>query len=370
MIHLKNLLQRIKRKVLIDIPGELLSDFQQDVLEDNFSRLSVIAVVVFIIEVPLMLTDEHEIHRHIMFCFLMTSLVLIPLIFYIKKNIKRMHQVFVLAVMYAYSLSALLFGAAMALGVMPEMDATHFYMMAVLAIALFLYFRPIPLAILYAAAYALFACLLPYAGAQPESLTTIRVNALMFNLFAWLFSHLALKSRACTYMNRRLLHDQNQKLEDLAQRDTMTGLFNHSVSFERLKDEIKRAKTKGYPLSLIIADIDDFKQVNDNHGHLVGDLVIRKIANAIRGAVRDNGIVGRYGGEEFIVILPRTDIDAARALSTRIQAAIAQAEQHTPVTLSGGISQYAGESLNEFIRLTDEKLYKAKRRGKNRFRAD
>ena len=364
-------LSRITKKIYIQVPDDLKPAYKRELLEDNFFRLSIVSIFMFVIETILFFLQEYLFHTgFIMLVFLLCSLVLIPLIFYIRKHAARVSYVFAHFVLFAYALAALLLGASLALFVLREADVTHVYLMMVLGVALFFYIRPIPLGVLLLTVYVAFALALPSFGASGNALITMRINAFIFNLFAWALGQVSLRSRTLVFVSRRQLHEQNRRLEDLAQRDTMTGLFNHAVSFARLEDETKRAKSMGYPLSLVIADIDDFKQVNDNHGHLAGDLVIMNIADAIRSAVKDSGIVGRYGGEEFIVILPRTDIDAARKISANIQVAIAQACTDTPVTLSGGISQYSGETLNEFIRLTDEKLYKAKRRGKNKFKTD
>jgi diguanylate cyclase (GGDEF)-like protein len=371
MNRLKAYLFESIKKIYIRVPDEIKSDYKRELLEDNFFRLSIVSVFMFIIEIILYFLQEYLFRTgFIMLVFLLCCLVLIPLIFYVRKHAATVSHVFAHFIMLAYAITALLFGASLALFVLREADVTHVYLMIALGVALFFYIRPLPLGVLLFTVYVAFALALPYFGASDNTLITMRINAFIFNLFAWALGQVSLRSRTLVFVSRRQLHEQNRKLEDLAQRDTMTGLLNHAVSFARLEDEIKRAKAMGYPLSLIIADIDDFKQVNDNHGHLAGDLVIMNIADAIRGAVKDSGIVGRYGGEEFIVILPRIDIDAARTLSANIQGAIAQACTEIPVTLSGGISQYTGETLNEFIRLTDEKLYKAKRRGKNKFRAD
>ena len=367
MKRLKTLLAKTKKLLVISIPNELIKDFRSDMLEDNFSRLSIVSVTLFFIEFILLLFESHVFHVYVMIAILLVSLALIPLIFYIKRNFNAVRPVFKLAVLYAYVLFALLLGAMMALGILKEMDVTHVYLMAVLAVALFLYMRPVPLAVLYAVVYAAFALLLPYAGVKPEALTTMRVNTFIFNLFAWGFSQLALRSRASVFLNRRRLHEQNRALEDLAQRDAMTGLYHHAASLNRLEEELCRARAGGHPLCLIMTDIDDFKAINDTYGHQFGDDVISRAAAVFSSVVKDKGIVGRYGGEEFLIILPGAGLDEACALAESIQSALAGAISQPRVTISGGISLYHSESLNDFVRQTDERLYHAKKSGKRRF---
>jgi diguanylate cyclase (GGDEF)-like protein len=156
-------------------------------------------------------------------------------------------------------------------------------------------------------------------------------------------------------------------LEELAQRDAMTGLYHHTASLGLLETEMNRARSNGAPMSLIMMDIDDFKRINDTYGHQYGDDIISRTAAVLNSVVRGNGIVGRYGGEEFIIILPGADINAARLLSRRIQSAMDGNISLPGITLSGGISCYRGQTLDEFVRLADERLYQAKTRGKSCF---
>ena len=367
MTRLKTLLKRIKEKFVIEIPNEYASGFGRDLLEENFSRLAIASPALFITELFLLLFEEHPMHIYIMIAFLLFNLVLIPLIFHIKKSFCAVRNVFKLAVLYSYVLLALSLGASLALGVLHQMDMTHVYLMTVLAVSMFLYIKPVPLAILYAAIYAVFALLLPYAGARPETLSSLRVNSAVFNLFAWVFSLIALRSRASVFMSRKKLHEQNRALEDLAQRDVMTGLYHHAASLNRLEDELCRAKTEDFPLCLIMTDIDDFKTINDTYGHQFGDDVISRVAAVFKSVVKGKGIVGRYGGEEFLIILPGAGLDEACALAESIQSVLSSAISQPRVTVSGGISLYHGESLNDFVRQTDERLYHAKHSGKHRF---
>ncbi len=367
MTRLTLLMAKTKRIFLYSIPADLVADFRRDMLEENFVRLSIVSPALFFIELILLLFENHLMHIYIMVAFLMISLVFIPLIRYIKNNYSRLSHVFKLTIFYAYVLMALCFGAAQALAVLSEIDMTYVYLMAVLCVSLFLLIRPLPLAVLYAVVYVVFALMLPYAGAEPEALSSLRVNSAVFNLFAWIFGQIALKSRASVFLNRKKLHEQNRALEDLALRDAMTGLFHHAASLRRLQEEISRASAEGYPLSLIMTDIDDFKSINDTYGHQFGDNVISRVAAVFKTTVQGRGIVGRYGGEEFLIILPGTGLDEALALAESIQAALSGAISQPRVTVSGGVSLYCGESLNDFVRQTDERLYFAKHNGKQRF---
>jgi diguanylate cyclase (GGDEF)-like protein len=371
MKRLRTLLRKTRITLRMDVPEEYIPDFKREILSDNFSRLCVVSVALFLIELPLLYLQQHFFQSgYVIFAFLAVSFVFIPLIFYVRKHVETVGHAFGLVVLYIYALVVLILGAALALCVIKEADLTHVYLMAVLGMAMFFYVRPVPLAVLYAAVYAGFAVALPYVGAAPESLLVLRINTLIFNLFAWLLGVMSMRSRISVFISRRQLHEQNMMLKDLAQRDAMTGLFHHAAALRLLESEIRRARDTGLPLSLIMADIDNFKMINDTYGHQFGDDVILRVASAFDDVFRGTGIVGRYGGEEFIVILPGAHLEQARMFAKNVQSKLKNTMSHPEVTLSGGISLYSGESLDAFIRLTDEKLYRAKSQGKHRFVSD
>jgi diguanylate cyclase (GGDEF)-like protein len=156
------------------------------------------------------------------------------------------------------------------------------------------------------------------------------------------------------------------------ERDSLTGLLNHSNLKESLAHEMKRARRTGSGLAFAMIDLDHFKVVNDNHGHLAGDRVLLNLASLLQERLRTTDIIGRYGGEEFGIILLNTTCEAARAIMNEVRENFGRVNQHAGgvtfrVTFSCGIAGYAGEG--EFPPLTemaDWSLYEAKRRGRNR----
>ncbi|MEL1135456.1 sensor domain-containing diguanylate cyclase [Desulfitobacterium sp. THU1] len=164
------------------------------------------------------------------------------------------------------------------------------------------------------------------------------------------------------------LQIKNQILAERAKIDGLTNLNNHRTLIDRLKSEIADASRMDKPLSIAIFDIDDFKKVNDCKGHICGDQVLIDVAALFKKSIRDTDFAGRYGGEEFMVIFPNTDLAKAIKISDRIRQSV---ECHPfvnglKVTISGGVKQYEGENLTELIHSADIKLYEAKRKGKNR----
>jgi diguanylate cyclase (GGDEF)-like protein len=168
------------------------------------------------------------------------------------------------------------------------------------------------------------------------------------------------------------LRDREAHLELLSKTDPLTGLRNRREFFGLLERELARAARRGTALSIAILDLDQFKSVNDRHGHLVGDTVLREAARIVSEGLRREDLLARYGGEEFVMLLPDTDIEGARAVAERCLARL----QATPVPVDGGAiavtasfgvaTRGRGETTEDLIRAADEALYRAKRNGRNR----
>ncbi|NLH50793.1 MAG: diguanylate cyclase [Myxococcales bacterium] len=165
-----------------------------------------------------------------------------------------------------------------------------------------------------------------------------------------------------------------KRLEELATTDSLTGLFNRRSAMEKLEIEIERCRRAAEPLVLIMLDLDNFKLINDKHGHLTGDLVIRHIASLLRQSVRGSDLLARLGGEEFLIVLPNTNLYFGLTLAERLREAIATqpAVRETGecyfITASLGLALFdPGEprSIKELIGQADRALYRAKSGGRN-----
>lgn len=154
--------------------------------------------------------------------------------------------------------------------------------------------------------------------------------------------------------------------------DSMTGLYNLCTFKSVMEKELALARRSGKPLVLIMADLDNFKSVNDSEGHQSGDNVLRQVAQIFNDNLREMDIAGRYGGDEFIFGLPETDIVSAIEITERIREKVeAIFCDHSATTLSIGLASYpgAGTSLETLITAADRALYEAKSTGKNRLKA-
>lgn len=173
-------------------------------------------------------------------------------------------------------------------------------------------------------------------------------------------------------LNERL-QQANKRLEHLVHTDALTQLWNRYHMEQTLDTELSRAQRHQHALSVIIFDIDNFKQVNDTYGHDVGDQVLKGIAKALKPIMRDTDALGRWGGEEFLVIVPESDLAQARELAERLRQVLMGLEfdKAGVVTASFGVASLdAGDSRSKLIRRADQALYRAKNQGRNRVAAE
>lgn len=168
-----------------------------------------------------------------------------------------------------------------------------------------------------------------------------------------------------------------ERITNLADTDDLTGVWNKRHFRRQLPHEIERARTFNIPLTLVMFDIDDFKQINDVFGHLLGDVVLSELCGTVRETLRPTDVLARFGGDEFAIILPHTDLTGAKAVAERLLRRVraltipTDEEGAIQCSVSIGIAEFEhGEtSANDLVRRADEQLYLSKRNGKNRYTA-
>ena len=218
----------------------------------------------------------------------------------------------------------------------------------------------------------------PGAGADQLELP-LRASKSTFGTLFLFGRHFDEESRltAASLVGQSVIALDNAKLHRIVERqalvDGLTGIANRRHGEDALAAELSRAARFGGPLSVVIGDLDDFKAVNDAFGHGVGDTVLREFAQLLERSVRDVDVAVRWGGEEFLLVLPGTDADGAVQLAQRIREYLEERTLLTPegaavrVTASFGVAETQGESQTaELVAAADAALYEAKRRGKNR----
>lgn len=165
------------------------------------------------------------------------------------------------------------------------------------------------------------------------------------------------------------LEESKASLELLATTDSLTKVHNRFSIMKLLEKEMERSNRHDIPLTLFMYDHDHFKEINDKHGHDVGDVVLQEVSKEVKNNLREIDSIGRYGGEEFIVIMPQTSLEEGKISAERIRESIAQCKCHgiDNITISIGLCQYrSGESLNKLFKRLDTLLYESKQHGRNR----
>jgi two-component system cell cycle response regulator len=188
-----------------------------------------------------------------------------------------------------------------------------------------------------------------------------------------------LVARVRTQIRRRRYQEQlradYERSMSLALTDTLTGLYNRRYASRHLATEIEQTKRSGKSLGLLLIDIDHFKSINDTHGHAAGDEVLRAVANRLSRHLRGFDTVARWGGEEFVVVMPEATLDVARSVAERLRRKVAGG----PVTISGGggdvtvtvsigvaVTGDEVSTMDDLLRAADAAMYFAKRNGRNR----
>lgn len=170
--------------------------------------------------------------------------------------------------------------------------------------------------------------------------------------------------------HNRELQQVNRQLEYLSKSDHLTGLANRYLLHQAFENEIKRYHRYRHTFAIVIMDIDHFKQVNVSLGHVTGDEIIRHLSRLLAESVRENDLVGRWGGEEFMILCPETDLKGARAVAEHLRERISQTDfgiDIMTVTASFGVTDYRDEEMIEdCIGRADKALYEAKHGGRNR----
>jgi two-component system, cell cycle response regulator len=206
------------------------------------------------------------------------------------------------------------------------------------------------------------------------------LNSPAFAPYAYgLFSWAAQTSRLIIMLTASALSfamvARSQKLLQLATRDPLTGLFNRGYVDDRFAVELSRARRYGNVLTIAVIDADRFKSLNDSYGHLAGDQVLRRIGALLQDSFRQSDTAGRYGGEEFVVILPETDLEDAEQKLESLRESVAASpmpfgphKEQIHITISAGLACFPedGKDVAELFALADERMFQAKRDGRNR----
>ena len=255
------------------------------------------------------------------------------------------------------------------------------FLLCCLIMGVVIYIRPLPAAAVYGVSYLGFFFALGLTQDNAQVLMSNRLNGIAASVMGWTlsvvlwrkFSTISVQQEQLEKANAELQSKQRE-LERLTRLDGLTGLFNRNTFVELTRKELDRAQRQGSDTALLLLDLDHFKRLNDTWGHPAGDAVLRNVAGVASRTVRSTDLVGRLGGEEFIVLLPSTSFEAARKLAEKLHQRLEASP--TPweplpltVTASIGVSGTTALEKRNFDSLyteADKALYLAKTRGRNR----
>lgn len=350
------------------IPKQLLNDLDRQRTQINLNRALPIAIIFYLIEWVVFYfgTYFYDV-GHIILGLQIASSVILPVLIYAKFRFKHLSHHFVDFFLSLYTLTLVSYSIVVALNTQIKADLLHMHIMIMTGIIAILYLKIWESFFLIMGSGLCMVFLLPYFQSNPEIVLVNQVNLIIYDVVLWFFALGLFKTRLRTMILERDLIEKNKELEYLVKTDSMTSLYTHHAILDFLNEEMNRAERNEQNLSIILLDIDDFKKVNDHFGHQVGDEVIIALSDIIKHSLRTIDRVGRYGGEEFLILLPNTNLNAGRLYALRLQNLIHQYKlpNGEALTLSGGLAEYTGESIDELIKQADQLLYQAKKSGKN-----
>lgn len=248
------------------------------------------------------------------------------------------------------------------------------YIMIVLVVVVFIYYKPAKSAILLTITQFFFILGMVLFQKDTSIVILNIFNGTIIATCAWVISIINYYSFFNGTMNRELLRKANQKLQILSNTDYLTEIYNRRFGMKRLEEEFSLSKRSGLSFGLLILDIDDFKTINDQYGHIVGDETLVEVVNIIKSHIRKEDVIVRYGGEEFIILLPNTHIEGVSITGEKIRNTIKDhsfnINSHSfNISISlGGVAYplYKANSIVELIERADKNLYISKNNGKNK----
>lgn len=359
------------QRFITRMPEKYRTEFAAKIIHETSFIILVASVLVTVFEVILFIFFRGSIFNTgpIVIGFILFNMLYLPVLWTIYKQNQQWNKYIVRLILFFYLSVLLLFTVALSILPQNQFASINPYIIGIFGVSAFIVAPPVASFTLYLISYLFFFFLLPIFQYNSQAVEILRINAFLMIIMAWFLSRMVYRLKLVTFMDKKALEESNLNLQNMVMRDSMTLLLNHKNIFLRLTEEIERAKRIGYPLSVVMLDIDHFKVINDNYGHQAGDEVILQVTEILNETCRATDVIGRYGGDEFVVILPDTNAGQALILAERIRQKVVEAEfdKGIQVSISGGIRELGDESADQLIKGVDEQLYQAKSKGRNRF---
>jgi diguanylate cyclase (GGDEF)-like protein len=385
---------RIRDFLLLSVQDKYKREFDIDIARVNVEKAKISSMSFLIVEVILLVASliikgkeffkQPNAYYGIMYIAMIIVMVFyLPLFIKLEKNVAK-YSTNIQIAGTSFVIFILFWCAGISLLDQLSYDGQIIvYIVAVIAVAVTPFYKPIILLALYFAPHILFIVLMPYFQKSSDILFGNYINSTSFLIISWAISYMRYKNRIEEFNNKKIIQEKNnelerlnKELEKLSHIDSLTGVSNRFMFDTIIKKEWHICKRQLKPLSLIIIDIDYFKEYNDNYGHQAGDDCVRKVAGVLTNCARCSpDTVARYGGDEFAVLLPYMDKENTYNLAEQmrrnveklnIEHAYSSTADH--VTISLGVNTVIPSdksSIEEFINTTDKALYKAKEKNRN-----
>ncbi|WP_432666496.1 GGDEF domain-containing protein [Wukongibacter baidiensis] len=376
-----NIFQKLK-SLTIPIPKDLKDEFYSRIAKENLVRVMIISIIYLLFEIMIIFIDVdtiYSVHEDKLSIFIVIFHVVFILISYwLRFKKKHINGMITQGIIYLYCFVLVYWSIDTSLGHIDDNISITMFILTLMGTSAFFYRRTLVTLITNFGLFIYFALnikslLEHHIMMQLRNLPSASMINSMFmdiNLYiadVFLITVICCVLAIIVYRLRLKVFLEKRALEELALKDSMTNLLNHKTICNSLKKEITRSKRTLEPVSILMTDIDHFKKINDTYGHQVGDQVIIKIAKLLTDICRETDYVGRYGGEEFLIVLTDTNSDGAKEFSERFRKEVEKTDFGiaSGVTVSGGVKNYENESAEEMIKIADGALYQAKENGRN-----
>lgn len=366
------------------ITPEDKKNLQQEMYYININRAKIyiigliaIHIVLLILDVRRLLSGMLEVHAGYRYLFylhivLTAGLAFFLLLLYVYKaavpeEIRTRHKAIILA-LFAFVL--LIAAGISSIGQLIHGEITV-YVIGLLAISVAAYLPILPRFLLFVPVHVVLLVGITLFQTDRDVLIGNYINSTLVFFIAVTLSQIMYQNLKKTYFAQKVIRQQQEKLERMSLEDSLTGLRNRRYIDTKLMEEWDRAVRYDRDLSIALADLDNFKKVNNSFGHSLGDEVLRVIAVIFRGSIRGVDAVARYGGEEFLLLFPETDKDQAMTICEKVRSQTEnypweKVQKGLQLTVSLGVAgRREAESIEDFIELADKRLYTAKERGRN-----